>query len=170
MSVMGHSEKSALKLGMSDIRGPVHEIVASSARLKDRVIKVQTTLVACLRNRLYSNGSISHRGWPVLFWAQGQARPSWLSHPRSRSRTLYQPALSTRALLVLGGLARPHRESRLQAIYGLARAILRLLRLFRFKHWDRGRSLLGSHRRICLFGIFAWLYNLLLGRSIISPK
>jgi len=36
--------------GVSDIRGPVHEIVASSARLKDRVIKVQTTLVACPRN------------------------------------------------------------------------------------------------------------------------
>ena len=58
------------------------------------------------------NGSISHRGWPVLFWAQGQARPSWRSRRRSRSRTLYQPALSTPARLVLGGLARPHREFR----------------------------------------------------------
>jgi hypothetical protein len=34
----------------------VHEIVASSARLKDRVIKVQTTLVACPRNQLYRTG------------------------------------------------------------------------------------------------------------------
>jgi hypothetical protein len=49
---MGHSEKSALNLGMSavpagtDIRGPRDAKVAPSTGLKDRVIKVQTTLVA----------------------------------------------------------------------------------------------------------------------------
>jgi hypothetical protein len=48
----GHSEKSALKLGMSaiplgaDIRDILRRDGRSGTRLKDRMVKVQTTLVA----------------------------------------------------------------------------------------------------------------------------
>jgi hypothetical protein len=49
---LGHSEKSALKLGMSaiplgaDIRDILRRDGRSGTRLKDRMVKVQTTLVA----------------------------------------------------------------------------------------------------------------------------
>jgi hypothetical protein len=49
---IGHSEKSALKLGMSaiplgaDIRGLLRNDGRSGTRLKDLMVKVQTTLVA----------------------------------------------------------------------------------------------------------------------------
>ena len=56
------------------------------------------------------NGSISHRGWPVLTWTQCRARPFSRSRRRSRFRAHYQPVRLKRALLVRR-IAPPHRES-----------------------------------------------------------
>jgi hypothetical protein len=67
---MGHSEKSALKLGMSalplgaDIRGLLDAMVDPGTRLKDRMVKVQTTLVASPRNQRGISEAAT-RIWPI---------------------------------------------------------------------------------------------------------
>src|SRR4029078_1767488 len=57
------------------------------------------------------NGSISHRGWPVLGWFQSRARPFLRFRRQFRFRVHFQSGVSKRTRSNLAGFARPHHES-----------------------------------------------------------